>query len=232
MCRFVRIRPRSLSTTKPVPKATVACSSSKLTTKVTFKVTSRIARCFKTRNIVEYDWNDKYGWGWGWIWINSLPGMCHVKRTSQAKFSIFVTFWDSFMAHVLTWRNLGTLLYYGFSHLKMTLVHCCILNSPLSDWILSRPRPWAQQLPAALQKWPPKVCKNMQKLMQNCKSSSKIHCKSRWYQATCAHSQLPALAAETLSASLTWNVKRFVQHLYSVKWRKFDTFDMTHGNSW
>ena len=49
--------------------------------------------------------------------VNSLPGMCHVKRTSQAKFSIFVTFWDSFMAHVLTWRNLGTLLYYGFSHL-------------------------------------------------------------------------------------------------------------------
>ena len=35
MCRFVRIKPLSLSTTKPVPKATVACSSSKLTTKVT-----------------------------------------------------------------------------------------------------------------------------------------------------------------------------------------------------
>lgn len=64
-------------------------------------------------------------------------------------------------------------------------------------------------------------------LMQNCKSSSKIHCKSRWYQDTCAHSQLPALAAETLSASLTWNLKRFVQHLYSVKWRKFDTWHDT-----
>ena len=99
--------------------------------------------------------------------------MCHVKRTSQAKLSIFVTFWDSFMTHVLTWRNRGTLLYYGFSHLKMTLVHCCILNSPLSDWILSRPRPWAQQLLVALQKWPPKVCKNgptdakLQKFIEN-----------------------------------------------------------------
>ena len=125
------------------------------------------------KNIVEYGWNDKYGWGWRWIWINSLPGMCHVKRTSQAKLSIFVTFWDSFMTHVLTWRNRGTLLYYGFSHLKMTLVHCCILNSPLSDWILSRPRPWAQQLLVALQKWPPKVCKNgptdakLQKFIEN-----------------------------------------------------------------
>ena len=68
-------------------------------------------------------------------------------------------------------------------------------------------------------------------LMQNCKSSSKIHRKSRWYQATCAHSQLPALAAETLSASLTWNVKPFIQHLYTVKWRKFDTWHMViHGS--
>ena len=79
----------------------------------------------------------------------------------------------------------------------------------------------------------PKYAKwiKMGQLMQNCKSSSKIHCKSRWYQDTCAHSQLPALAAETLSASLTWNVKRFIQHLYTVKWQKFDTWHMViHGS--
>lgn len=104
--------------------------------------------------------------------VNSLPGMCHVKRTSQAKFSIFVTFWDSFMPHVLTWRNLGSVLYYRFSHLTRIWTYDFIeIHHFLLD--LSRPRPWAQQLPAALQKWPSKVCKNwptdakLQKFIEN-----------------------------------------------------------------
>ena len=84
--------------------------------------------------------------------------MCHVKRTSQAKFSIFVTFWDSFMTHVLTWRNLGSVLYYRFSHLTRIWTYDFIETHHFLLDLLG-PRPWAQRLPAALQKWPPKVCK-------------------------------------------------------------------------
>lgn len=133
----------------------------------------------------------------------------------RQKFCIFVTFWDSFMTHVLTWRNPGSVLYYGFSHLTDSPVfeHMILFKFTTFCLIyrgqgLERNNCWLH-------------CRNdlpeyakMDQLMQNCKSSSKIRCKSWWYQATCAHSQLPALAAETLSASLTWNIL----HSTSTPW--------------
>ena len=175
------------------------------------------------KNIVEYGWNDKYGWGWRWIWINSLPGMCHVKRTSQAKLSIFVTFWDSFMTHVLTWRNLGSVLYYRFSHLTRIWTYDFIETHHFLLDLLG-PRPWAQRLPAALQKCLPKYAKwiKMGQLMQNCKSSSKIHCKSRWYQDTCAQRWPQRRCQQALRE--TWNVLYSTSTPWSDKNSTHDTW--------